>query len=80
MLADIQPQPRFARAQIRSRLLSPREAARLMGLPDSYMLPPRYNDGYHVAGDGIAVPVVRHLAKNLIEPMLRSQQILLQAA
>lgn len=55
---------------IRSRLLSGREAARLMGLPDSYKLPPRYNDAYHVAGDGVVVPVVSHLAKHLLEPLL----------
>ena len=30
--------------QVRSRLLSPREAARLMGLPDSYELPENYNE------------------------------------
>ena len=47
---------------VRSRLLSGREAARLMGLPDSYRLPPRYNDAYHVAGDGLVVPAVRYLA------------------
>lgn len=56
--------------KIRSRLLSSREAARLMGLPDTYRLPARYNDAYHVCGDGVVVPVVRHLAKNLIEPVL----------
>ena len=56
---------------VRSRLLSPREATRLMGLPDSYKLPARYNDGYHLAGDGVAVPVVRHLAQYLIEPVLK---------
>lgn len=55
---------------IRSRLLSPREAARLMGLDDSYQLPGNYNDAYHVAGDGVAVPVVRHLAHCLFEPIL----------
>lgn len=55
---------------IRSRLLSPREAARLMGLPDSYKLPTRYNDAYHLAGDGVAVPVVRHIAKHILEPVL----------
>lgn len=54
---------------IRSRLLSPREAARLMGLPDGYVLPPRYNDAYHVAGDGVVVPVVAHLAKNILTPL-----------
>lgn len=55
---------------IRSRLLSPREAARLMGLPDSYQLPKNYNAAYQLAGDGVAVPVVRHLAEHLLEPLL----------
>ena len=55
---------------VRSRLLSSREAARLMGIPDSYSLPQRYNDAYHLAGDGVAVPVVRHLSINLLEPIL----------
>jgi DNA (cytosine-5)-methyltransferase 1 len=54
---------------IRSRLLSPREAARLMGLTDGYQLPENYNEAYHLAGDGVAVPVVRFLAKNLLEPI-----------
>jgi DNA (cytosine-5)-methyltransferase 1 len=48
--------------RVRSRLLAPREAARLMGLEESYKMPARYNDAYHVAGDGVCVPVVRHLA------------------
>lgn len=55
---------------IRSRLLSPREAARLMGLPDSYRLPKRYNDAYHLAGDGLVVPVVRFIAEKVLEPVL----------
>ena len=54
---------------IRSRLLSPREAARLMGLPDAYKLPPNYNDAYHLCGDGVAVPVVAFLARNLLDPL-----------
>jgi DNA (cytosine-5)-methyltransferase 1 len=57
-------------SSIRSRLLSPREAARLMGLDDSYILPDRYNDAYHVAGDGVCVPVVRYIASQLVEPIL----------
>ncbi len=59
---------------IRSRLLSPREAARLMGLPDSYRLPNNYNEAYHLAGDGVAVPVVRFLAEHLLEPLLDAIQ------
>ena len=50
----------------RSRLLSPREAARLMGVPDSFWLPPRYNDAYRAIGDGVAVPVVRWLSDQLL--------------
>jgi len=57
-------------SSVRSRLLSPREAARLMGLPDTYKLPPRYNEAYHVSGDGVCVPVVRYLASTLLEPLL----------
>jgi DNA (cytosine-5)-methyltransferase 1 len=57
--------------KVRSRLLSSREAARLMGLDDGYRLPERYNDAYHVAGDGVCVPAVRHLAACLLEPILR---------
>jgi DNA (cytosine-5)-methyltransferase 1 len=55
---------------VRSRLLSPREAARLMGLPDDYRLPERYNDAYHVAGDGVCVCAVRHIAEHVLEPIL----------
>jgi DNA (cytosine-5)-methyltransferase 1 len=55
---------------VRSRLLSPREAARLMGLPENYQLPDTYNEAYHLIGDGVVVPVVRFLAKNLLEPLL----------
>ncbi len=55
---------------IRTRLLSAREAARLMGLPDSYRLPDRYNDAYHLSGDGLAVPVVAHLARHIINPLI----------
>lgn len=55
---------------VRTRLLSPREAARLMGLPDDYKLPSNYNEAYHLMGDGLAVPVVRHLAENLLRPLV----------
>lgn len=56
--------------RIRSRLLSPREAARLMGLPDTYKLPEAYNAAYHLAGDGVAVPVVRFLTEQIFEPII----------
>jgi DNA (cytosine-5)-methyltransferase 1 len=59
--------------ETRSRLLSAREAARLMGLPDDYRLPRRYNDAYHLIGDGVAAPVVRYLSENLLRPLLAAQ-------
>lgn len=65
---------------VRTRLLSAREAARLMGLQDSYILPQSYNDAYHLAGDGLAVPVVKFLAENLLEPLVSARTPLLVAA
>ena len=56
--------------RVRSRLLSAREGARLMGLPDNYILPTNYTDALRLVGDGVAVPVVRHLAAHILEPTL----------
>ena len=66
--------------RVRTRLLSPREAARLMGLPDEYWLPDHYNSAYHVAGDGLVVPVVRHLAEQVLEPLVESVELEKEAA
>jgi DNA (cytosine-5)-methyltransferase 1 len=55
---------------VKSRLISSRETARLMGLPDDYVLPEKYNEAYRMTGDGVVVPVVRHLAAQLLEPLL----------
>jgi DNA (cytosine-5)-methyltransferase 1 len=62
------------RDRARSRLLSPREAARLMGLPDGFRLPSRYNDAYAVCGDGVVAPVVRHIAAHILEPLLAASR------
>lgn len=66
--------------RVRTRLISARETARLMGLEDNYILPPRYNDAYHLTGDGVAVPVVRHLAEHLFEPIIDLSARVEQAA
>ncbi len=58
------------KSEVRSRLMSGRETARLMGLPDNYALPEKYSHAYHLTGDGVVVPVVRHIAAHLIEPLL----------
>ena len=41
-----------------------------MGLPESYRLSDNYNEAYRLVGDGVVVPVVRHLAAHLLEPIL----------
>lgn len=51
---------------IDTRLLTVREAARLMGAPESYKLPGSYNDGYTAMGDAVAVPVAHYLAEHLL--------------
>lgn len=56
--------------RVRSRLISALETARLMGLQDDYKLPKNYNEAYHLTGDGVAVPVVRHLAEHIFEPIV----------
>ena len=60
--------------KVRSRLISGRETARLMGLPDSYKLPERYNETYHLTGDGVVVHAVRHLSLHLLLPLLARQR------
>jgi DNA (cytosine-5)-methyltransferase 1 len=57
---------------VRARLISSRETARLMGLKDAYTLPENYNEAYHLTGDGVVVPVVRHLAEHIFEPLLNA--------
>ncbi|HEY3639288.1 MAG TPA: DNA cytosine methyltransferase [Rhizomicrobium sp.] len=66
--------------KVRSRLISTRETARLMGLPNSYQLPTNYNEAYHLTGDGVVVPVVRHLAAYLLEPILNADAFNARAA
>jgi DNA (cytosine-5)-methyltransferase 1 len=58
--------------KVRSRLLSPREAARLMGLPEDYALPDSANAALKLCGDGVCVPVVRWLTEQIFEPALAS--------
>jgi DNA (cytosine-5)-methyltransferase 1 len=59
---------------VRTRRLSAREAARLMGLPDAYKLPTNYKDAYGLMGDGVAVPAVRFLAEHILEPILKATE------
>lgn len=55
---------------VRTRLLSTREAAELMGLNPDYILPKQYSHAFKLIGDGVAVPVVRFLAERLLERLV----------
>lgn len=59
-----------AKGEARLRLLTGREAARLMGLPDSYVLPVRENAALKLMGDAVSTPVVRALAEQILKPSL----------
>ncbi|MGB5083984.1 MAG: DNA cytosine methyltransferase [Methylocystis silviterrae] len=61
------------KGRVRSRLMSARETARLMGLPEDYLLPATYSDAYHLTGDGVVVPVVRHITGQLLEQLLKTR-------
>jgi len=50
---------------LKARHMSPREAARLMGLPDSYILPDKVGEAQRLVGDGVVVPVVKYLVEKI---------------
>lgn len=56
--------------RVRARLLTAREAMRLMGVPETYRLPAATGAALKIAGDGVAVPVVRALSEGLLKPLL----------
>jgi len=60
-------------SKLRSRLITPREAARLMGLSDDYQLPASATAAYRILGDGVCVPVVKFLAEEIFRPILASK-------
>jgi DNA (cytosine-5)-methyltransferase 1 len=55
----------------RTRILSPREVARLMGAPETFALPGSPNDGYRAMGDAVAAPVAAYLAEHLLFPLAK---------
>lgn len=55
-----------------ARLLTVREAARLMGAPDTYSLPGSYNDGYFAMGDAVVLPVARFIGKKILLPLAQA--------
>ena len=54
-----------------ARVLSPREAARLMGAPDTFNLPGTYNSAYKAMGDAVALPVASFVGKYFLMPLAK---------
>ncbi len=57
------------RERLKARLLSPRECARLQGVQDDFKLPADRNEAYMGMGDAVAVPAIRWIAENILNPL-----------
>ncbi len=51
------------------RKLTPREAGRLQGFPDDFVIPVSDTQAYKQFGNSVAVPVIEHLAKEILEEL-----------
>ncbi|WP_082133754.1 DNA cytosine methyltransferase [Vogesella sp. EB] len=49
------------------RMLTPRECARLQGYPENFILPKSRTPAYKQFGNSVSVPVIRKIAKSIIE-------------
>ena len=52
------------------RVLTPREAARLQGYPDTFIVHPSRHQAYKQFGNSVSVPVVTAVAKKIVEELL----------
>ena len=52
--------------ELHARIISPREAARLMGAPDNFVLPEKVNDAYKAMGDAVAAPVASFIGHEIL--------------
>lgn len=57
------------------RKLTPREAARLQGFKDSFIIPVSDNQAYRQFGNSVAVPVIRAVAKQMIKAVGKKYNI-----
>lgn len=56
------------------RKLTPREAARLQGFPDSFIIPVGDSQAYKQFGNSVAVPVIKAVAKEVIKALGKLQK------
>lgn len=55
------------------RKLTPREAARLQGFPEDFLIPVSDNQAYKQFGNSVAVPVIKELARRIIVEMKKME-------
>jgi len=65
---------RVGQETIKMRLMTPREYARLQGVPDNYPLPLQINQALTGFGDAVCVPVIVWIAENILKPLAKSFQ------
>ena len=61
----------FGKFQV--RLLTPRECARLQGVPDDYKIEVRANQALFGFGDAVCVPAVGWIARHYLTPVCRDR-------
>jgi DNA (cytosine-5)-methyltransferase 1 len=59
--------------ELHARVLTPREAARLMGAPDSFALSSAHNDGYKAMGDAVVLPVAKFIGKAFLTKLMEAE-------
>ncbi|MBD2328331.1 DNA (cytosine-5-)-methyltransferase [Alkalinema sp. FACHB-956] len=66
---------RAGQGNIKMRVMTVREYARLQGVPDSYPLPRQSNRALTGFGDAVCVPVITWIAANILNPLVRSMSV-----
>jgi DNA (cytosine-5)-methyltransferase 1 len=60
---------RVGQETIRMRIMTPREYARLQGVPEAYPLPSQINQALTGFGDAVCVPVITWIAEAVLNPL-----------
>jgi len=58
------------RNRVRARLLTPRECARLQGVPDDFVISVGTNQALFGFGDAVCVPAIRWIADHYLNPVV----------
>lgn len=65
---------RVGQGTIRMRLMTPREYARLQGVPDNYPIPSQINQALTGFGDAVCVPAISWIAENILSTLVKALQ------